>query len=78
MANREQNERRFANWEDLPNGGRRYWIDIPGRERGLCRYVKVVDAGEVTRWFVQEIYNAQGVLIEVHEKYPVDLGHRRR
>jgi len=27
--------------------------------------------------FRQEIYDALGALVEVHEKFPVDLGHRR-
>jgi len=41
------------------------------------RYVKEVDASETTTRFAQEIYDPDGRLTEVHEKYPVDLGHRR-
>ena len=76
MASREQNERRFVAWEDLPDGGRRYWIDIAGRDRGRARYVKTVDADENTIRFVQEIYDEQDRLVSVHEKYPTDTGHR--
>ena len=41
------------------------------------RYVKDVDSNEVTLRFYQEVYDAKGDLIEVHHKYPVDLGHRK-
>ena len=39
--------------------------------------VKIVDAQENTVSFVQEIYDDNDQLIEVHQKYPVDTGHRR-
>ncbi len=77
MANRKQNERKFPNWVDLPNGGRRYWLDVAGRYGWLARYVKEVDKQEETTKFWQEIYNNRGELIEIHEKYPVDKGHRK-
>ena len=77
MATRAQNEQRFTDWLDLPDGGRRYWVDVRGRTRGLARYVKIVDASETTLLFIQEIYNDQGRLVEIHQKYPVDLGHRQ-
>jgi len=77
VAKREQNERRFPNWLDLPDGGRRYWYDVPGYHRGFARYIKVVDMNELTVQLVQEIYNDAGQLIESHEKYPVDTGHTR-
>ncbi len=75
MATRSQNEHDFPNWEDLSDGGRRYWIDKPGRVRGFARYVKIVDADEVTQSVVQEIYDHQGRLVGRHQKYPVDTGH---
>lgn len=75
MATREQNEHDYPNWDDLPNGGRRYWLDKPGRVRGFARYIKVVDASEVTQRFWQEIYNEAGQLVGRHQKYPVDTGH---
>lgn len=40
MSAREQNERKFPNWEELPEGGRRYWLGIPGRHGWRARYVK--------------------------------------
>lgn len=77
MASREQNERRFGRWEELPNGGRRYLKHVPGHTRRFALYVKEVDANEMTVLFPQEIYNAEGNLIEIHEKYPVDKKHQR-
>jgi hypothetical protein len=76
MASRKDNERAFPNWQDLPDGGRRYWRDRPGGDFGYCRYLKIVDAGEMTLLFVQEIYDDNDLLIEIHQKYPVDTGHR--
>lgn len=39
--------------------------------------MKEVDLNEVTVLFYQEVYNEIGELVEVHHKYPVDLGHRK-
>jgi hypothetical protein len=77
MSTRAQNERKFENWEELPSGSRRYWLDIRGRLGWLARYLKEVDADEVTLRFWQEIYDDQGRLVEVHQKFPVDTGHRK-
>jgi hypothetical protein len=77
VSTREQNERKFENWRDLSTGERRYWFDVLGRSGWKARYVKEVDANEVTLRFYQEIYNETGELVEVHHKYPVDLGHRK-
>lgn len=74
---RSQNERAFPNWETLGGGGRRYWLDVAGRSGWRARYVKEVDGNEATLRFCQEIYNESGNLIEIHEKFPVDKGHRR-
>jgi len=76
MASREQNESKFGRLEELPKSGRRYLRDYNGRAGGWARYIKEVDANEVTTRFAQEIYNREGALIAVHEKFPVDLGHR--
>jgi hypothetical protein len=76
MGSREQNEKKFRDWEELPNGGRRYFRDFAGRAGGRARYIKEVDATEETIRFVQEIYDSNGRLIAVHEKFPVDLGNR--
>jgi len=77
MGTRAQNERRFQRWLELPGNGRRYLLDVPGRHGWLARYVKEVDAGERTIRFRQEIYDDAGALVETHEKYPVDGGHRK-
>jgi hypothetical protein len=74
---RRVNERKFGHWEDLPGGGRRYWYDVSGRMGWRAWYVKIVDEDENTLRFLQEIYNEQGNLVEVHEKYPEDKGHRK-
>ena len=76
MASRAQNERTFKHWEELPNGGRRYIREFAGRARGRARYIKEVDADERTARFAQEIYDSAGRLVAVHEKFPVDLGHK--
>lgn len=76
MATRKENERAYPNWETLPGGGRRYWRERPGGDFGWCRYVKIVDKDETTISFVQEIYDDEGNLIELHHKYPVDDGHQ--
>ncbi|GAB4436375.1 MAG: hypothetical protein Kow00120_03450 [Anaerolineae bacterium] len=76
MATRRENERKFRNWVELPDGGRRYWRDVPGQHTGMARYVKIVDAEENTVSLVQEIYNGEGALIALHQKYPKDTGHQ--
>jgi hypothetical protein len=76
MANREQNERRFPQWEDLPDGGRRYFRIVTGKLSGYARFVKVVNADEETISFIQEIYDDEGLLVGSHQKYPQDTGHQ--
>jgi hypothetical protein len=76
-AKRRTNEKKFGQWEELSSGGRRYWYDVRGRTGWRARYIKEVDAGERTTRFAQEIYDATDRLTEVHEKFPVDLGHRK-
>ncbi len=77
MSTRQQYERKFANWEELPGGGRRYWLEVTGRQGWQARYLKEVNAREQTIRFWQEIYDGSGQLVEIHEKYPVDTGHRK-
>jgi hypothetical protein len=77
MATRAQNERTFTHWEELPGGGRRYTREFAGRAGGRARYVKEVDPAENTVRFAQEIYDPAGRLVAVHEKFPVDLGHKQ-
>jgi hypothetical protein len=77
MSTRAHNECKFDDWDELPSGGRRYKLDVPGRLGWVARYLKEVDADEVTLRFWQEIYDDQGQLVEVHQKFPVDTGHRK-
>jgi hypothetical protein len=74
---RQLNEKKFPNWENLPDGGRRYWLEVEGKHGWKARYVKEVDASEETVKFYQEIYDGNGNLIETHEKFPMDKGHRK-
>lgn len=77
MSTRTQNEKKFGHWEELSDGGRRYRLDVRGRLGWLARYLKEVNANETTVRFWQEIYDEHGNLVEIHEKYPVDKGHRK-
>ena len=74
---RQENEKKFANWEELPDGSRLYWFVIEGRMGWKAKYLKKVDSNEWTVSFWQEIYNKSGILVEVHEKYPIDKGHKK-
>jgi hypothetical protein len=76
LATREQNERRYPTWGDLPDGGRRYYRIVKGAVQGYARYVKVVDTDEMTLSIVQEIYDNDDRLMAVHQKYPEDTGHQ--
>ena len=74
IAKRRQNERKFGTWR---GGGRLYSYEIKGRSGWLARYVKEVDAEEATVRFYQEVFDGDGRLREIHEKYPADLGHQQ-
>ena len=75
MATRRKNEKEYRNWEDLPDGGRRYWYDRKGHD-GFQRMIKIVDADENTLFVIQEIYNDNNQLVEIHQKFPIDTGHQ--
>jgi hypothetical protein len=77
MSTRSQNEKKFGRWEALPGGGRRYRLDVTGGLGWQARYFKEVDAKETTTRFWQEIYDNKGKLVETHEKFPVDKGHKK-
>lgn len=34
MSTRSQNEKKFGQWEALPDGGRRYWMTYNGGRAG--------------------------------------------
>ena len=74
---RKLNEKKFPNREEMPGTGRKYWIDVQGRHGWKARYVKEVNEQEETIMFYQEIYDSNGNLVDVHEKFPADKGHRR-
>jgi len=74
---RQQNEKKFSNWIGLPNGGRKYWYEIKGKSGFKAKYIKEVDKHEETLKFYQEIYDSEGNLMEIHEKFPMDLGHKK-
>ena len=77
MATRTQNENTYEHWTDNADGTRTYWYELQRKYGWRARYVKIVDAQEKTIKFYQEIFNEHGELIELHEKYPVDTGHKR-
>jgi hypothetical protein len=76
-SKRRENERKFGQWESLPDGGRTYFFEVPGLHGWIARYVKEVDSEEQTTRFYQEIYDDTRQLVEIHEKYPIDKGHVR-
>ena len=77
MSTRAKNEKLFGNWQATASGGRRYWLEVQGRLGWKARYLKEVDGSETTLRFWQEIFDDQGKLVEIHEKYPVDKGHKK-
>ena len=74
---RRLNEKKFGSWKGFKGGGRLYYYEVTGRHGWKARYVKEVDADEKTLKFYQEIYNEQGELEEIHQKYPVDTKHKK-
>lgn len=77
MATREQNEQKFGHWRELPGGGRCYWLEVAGQHGWRACYLKEVDSAENTVRFWQEIFDESGKLAEVHQKFPIDEGHRK-
>jgi hypothetical protein len=78
MSNEKRliNERKFSTWEEN-EFGRLYWFEIMGKFGWKAKYLKQVDKNEVTIKFWQEIYDKLGNLVEIHEKYPIDKGHKK-
>jgi hypothetical protein len=79
---RQRNENDWPNWEDLSNNRRRYWIRRQGREWGWQILFKEVIFDpktqlEETAQLWQEIYDGDGKLVERHQKYPADTGHKK-
>lgn len=74
---RLENEKKFGKWIDYEDGGREYFYEVFGRYGWIAKYCKEVDRDENTKSFRQEIYDENETLIEIHEKFPADKGHRR-
>ena len=78
MTQRQKNEKKFKEWEELPDSGRRYRLSVSGqRPSWRAQYIKEVDKNEETLMFRQEIYDDKNELVEIHQKYPVDTGHQK-
>jgi hypothetical protein len=77
VSSRSQNEQKFNSWHDTTGGGRVYRLKVSGKFGWSAVYLKEVDSFEKTIRFWQEIYDDKNVLREIHEKFPVDLGHRK-
>jgi hypothetical protein len=77
MSTRQQNEKKFGQWDELPDGGRRYRLVVTGRVGWQAHYLKEVNAAETTLRFWQEIYDEKEKLVEIHEKFPMDKGHQK-
>lgn len=74
---RKENKKKFRSWTKLPDSGRRYFYEVQGKHGWRARYVKEVNSLEETIRFYQEIYDQNGRLVEIHEKFPEDKGHRK-
>ena len=74
---RQKNEEEFDLWIEKEDGGRIYSFEITGRLAWKAKYLKEVDKEETTLKFWQEVYDETNTLREIHEKYPVDKGHKK-
>ena len=74
---RQKNEVEFETWIDKEDGGRIYSFEVQGKLGWKAKYLKEVNDEEITTRFWQEVYDDKNTLREVHEKYPVDTGHKK-
>ncbi len=74
---RKKNERDFETWVQQEDGGRIYSFEVAGKLGWKAKYLKEVNSEESTVRFWQEIYDQNNILKEIHEKYPVDKGHKK-
>ncbi|MDQ2721111.1 MAG: hypothetical protein M3Z26_15290 [Bacteroidota bacterium] len=74
---RLSNEKQFEEWIEKIDGGRIYSFQISGKHGWIAKYLKETDADETTLKFWQEIYDHKNNLIEIHQKYPIDTGHKK-
>jgi hypothetical protein len=73
---RQKNETDFDSWIENEDG-RIYSFEIAGKLGWKAKYLKEVNSEEVTIRFWQEVYDENNTLKEIHEKYPVDKGHKK-
>ena len=76
MASRAQNERNSTLGKTCRTADGVMFV-TSSDALGDARYIKEVDADEKATRFAQEIYDPAGRLTAVHEKFPVDLGHKQ-
>lgn len=74
---RQKNEIQFDLWIEKEDGRRIYSFEILGKLGWKAKYLKEVNSEETTLKFWQEVYDENNVLREIHEKYPVDRGHKK-
>jgi len=74
---RRKNEAEFERWIEKADGSRIYSFEIKGRMGWKALYLKEVDSEEKTLKFWQEVYDEKNVLREIHEKHPIDKGHKK-
>ena len=77
MSSRNSNERKFKQWLDTEAGGRLYQRKVAGQHGWYALYFKEVNSKEKILRFWQEIYDENGLLVEIHHKYPEDSGHQK-
>ena len=74
---RRKNEAEYETWIEKADGIRIYSFEIKGRQGWKALYLKEVNSAEITLRFWQEVYDENNILREIHEKYPVDKGHKK-
>lgn len=74
---REKNETEYDFWLEKKNGNRIYSFEINGKSGWRAKYCKEVNSEEVTIRFWQEVYDEKNIIREIHDKYPVDKGHKK-
>ena len=77
VQKRLNNEKHFEDWTEKKDGGRIYYFQVPGKYGWFLKYLKETDEDEITLRFWQEIYDEKRNLREIHEKYPIDEGHKK-
>lgn len=77
MNNSQRTKKEYDAWIEKENGGRIYYFEIAGKSGWKAKYLKEVNNEEITIKFWQEIYDESNVLKEIHEKYPIDKGHKK-